>query len=848
MQFRGAMAGVPVKVLADTGADTCFISAAFAHQHNLKVTPKKETVTLGNNLEANISGEYTGKIFLSGSCCGQVTFKVIDTLLTPFEVILGSDWMARWKVRMDFQDRTMLVRRGPRFVLLKPMQPPLKKAKETRLLSAMQVKRALRKGERVFLAVLTKESEDDPLMQHPAEAQGLLREFGDVFEPPPDGLPPDRGVGHTIPLEPGHTPPFKGLYRLSPAELDEAKRQIDEYLRKGWIEPSSSPYGAPILFVTKKDGGLRMCIDYRALNKITVKNRYPLPRIEDLFDRLQGARYFSSLDLSQGYHQIRITDEDVPKTAFRTPFGHYQFRVLSFGLTNAPATFQCAMNAVFGKIPYALVYLDDILIFSNTAEEHAQHLKEVLSILREEKLYAKMSKCRFFQTELEYLGHLVGRDGVRVDPRKVDSVMQWPVPKDVHQIRAFLGLANYFRRFMQGYSTMVAPLTSLTKKDMVWDWSPECQRAFEMVKQALTNAPVLALPDPDADWEVVCDASLEGIGCVAMQNRRPVAYESRKFSPAERRYHTTDQELAAVVHALKTWRCYLEGAKGKVTVVTDHNPLTFFKTQPNLSRRQARWSEYLSRFHFEWEYRPGRINVADPLSRFPVHAEQEAVLGAFQLASLRMAAVGTAPAQPLDTFAGFLQRIRIGYFDDPWFLDERNVKKHGLEQQNGLYWHGDQVAVPKSLDLREQLMREYHDVPTSGHMGVQKTGQALSRHYWWPGWSAAVRDYCAMCDACQRNKPRNKRPAGLLQPLQMPDNCWKSVSMDFIVSLPLTLNKHDAIMVMVDRFSKMVHFAPTTTDVTAEGAARIFLERVISQHGLPLEIVSDRDPTFASRF
>jgi hypothetical protein len=506
------------------------------------------------------------------------------------------------------------------------------------------------------------------------------------------------------------------------------------------------------------------------------------------------------------------------------------------------------MNAVFGKIPYALVYLDDILIFSNTAEEHAQHLKEVLSILREEKLYAKMSKCRFFQTELEYLGHLVGRDGVRVDPRKVDSVMQWPVPKDVHQIRAFLGLANYFRRFMQGYSTMVAPLTSLTKKDMVWDWSPECQRAFEMVKQALTNAPVLALPDPDADWEVVCDASLEGIGCVAMQNRRPVAYESRKFSPAERRYHTTDQELAAVVHALKTWRCYLEGAKGKVTVVTDHNPLTFFKTQPNLSRRQARWSEYLSRFHFEWEYRPGRINVADPFSRFPVHAEQEAVLGAFQLASLRMAAVGTAPAQPLDPFAGFLQCIRIGYFDDPWFLDERNVKKHGLEQQNGLYWHGDQVAVPKSLDLREQLMREYHDVPTSGHMGVQKTGQALSRHYWWPGWSAAVRDYCAMCDACQRNKPRNKRPAGLLQPLQMPDNCWKSVSMDFIVSLPLTLNKHDAIMVMVDRFSKMVHFVPTTTDVTAEGAARIFLERVISQHGLPLEIVSDRDPKFASRF
>ena len=333
-----------------------------------------------------------------------------------------------------------------------------------------------------------------------------------------------------------------------------------------------------------------MCVDYRALNKLTVKNRYPLPRIEDLFDMLQGAQYLSSLDLAQGYHQIRISEEDVPKTAFRTPMRHFEFRVLCFGLTNAPATFQSAMNAVFKPFigRFVAVYLDDILIFSKTKEEHLAHLRLVLETLAKHKLYATISKCKFFQHELEYLGHLVGRDGLRVDPRKVQAVKEWPEPQNVHKLRSFLGLANYFRRFMEGYSTIVSPLTNLTKKDVQWDWSPKCQEAFEKVKTLLTEAPVLKLPDPDKPFEVICDASIVGVGAVLMQEGRPVAYESRKLSPAEVRYTTTDQGLLAVVHALQTWRCYLEGAKGGFKIITDHNPLTFFHSQPNLSRRQAR--------------------------------------------------------------------------------------------------------------------------------------------------------------------------------------------------------------------------------------------------------------------
>ncbi|CAI7801038.1 unnamed protein product [Closterium sp. NIES-54] len=437
--------------------------------------------------------------------------------------------------------------------------------------------------------------------------KALAEEYFEVFQPIPDGLPPDRAVGHTIPVEPGKAPPFRPLYRLSPTEYEEAKQQIEEYLRKGWIEPSASPYGAPILFVHKKGGGLRMCVDYRALNKITIKNRYPLPRIEDLFDRLQGAQWFSALDLAQGYHQLRITEDDVPKTAFRSPFGHFQWRVLSFGLTNAPASFQRAMNDVFRDAigQFILVYLDDILVYSKTEDEHMEHLKWVLGKLREHKYYARLWKCHFYKRELEYLGHVVGHNGLKVDPKKVAAVQEWPVPRDVGQVRSFLGLANYFRRFLENYSTIVAPLTALTRKGCAWEWTPQCQKAFEEVKHKLTNAPVLVLPNPQKPYEVVTDASTVGLGAVLLQEGRPVAFESRKLSPAEQRYTTTEQELLAVVHALRTWRCYLEGVEFVVT--TDHCPNTYFSTQATLTRRQARWAELLSGFSFDIRYRAGRL-------------------------------------------------------------------------------------------------------------------------------------------------------------------------------------------------------------------------------------------------
>ena len=292
--------------------------------------------------------------------------------------------------------------------------------------------------------------------------QAVIHDFQDRFPATlPDGLPPERNIAHAIPIEPGSIPPDRHLYRMSPAEKVEMKRQVSEGLRRGIIEPSTSPYGAPCLFVTKKDGSLRMYVDYRALDKLTVKTKYPLPRIDDLLDQLHGATVFSSLDLQSGYHQIRIQDEDVPKTAFKTPMGLYQFRVIAFGLTNPPVTFQNVMNDVFkhhlGK--FVLVYLDDILVFSKSPEEHEHHLRVVLDLLRKHDLYAKLSKCEFNKPELQFLGHIVGRDGIKMEPQKTAVIDAWPVPRDIHQLRSFVGLATYSRRFVQGYSKLVSPLT-----------------------------------------------------------------------------------------------------------------------------------------------------------------------------------------------------------------------------------------------------------------------------------------------------------------------------------------------------------------------------------------------------
>jgi hypothetical protein len=340
-----------------------------------------------------------------------------------------------------------------------------------------------------------------------------------------------------------------------------------------------------------------------------VKNRYPLPRIDDLLDQLHGSAVFSSLDLQSGFHQIRMSEEDVPKTAFLTHKGLFQYRVMPFGLSNAPSTFQALMNKVLAPVlgKFALVYIDDILVFSRTVDEHALHVAEVLGLLRDAHLFVKRSKCSFGMTELRFLGFMVSAEGIRPDPKKVSAMTEWPTPTCLKDVKSYLGAVSHNRKFCPHFSSVAQPLTKLSRKDVPWVWGEQEAQAFERLKLLMTSAPVLALPDASSTappFYVFTDASLMGLGGVLVQSKRPVAYESRQLLPAEQNYSVGELELLAVVHALKVWRCYLEGTK--FFVVTDHNPLVYLQTQPTLSRRQVAWSEYLQLFDFTWEYRAGR--------------------------------------------------------------------------------------------------------------------------------------------------------------------------------------------------------------------------------------------------
>jgi hypothetical protein len=397
-----------------------------------------------------------------------------------------------------------------------------------------------------------------------------VSEFPDVFSEELPGMPPERKVEFAIELIPGTTHISKRAYRVSGSELVELKKQIDELLEKGYIRPSTSPWAAPVLIVEKKDGTKWMCIDYRALNEVIVKNKYTMPRIEDLFDQLRGASVFSKIDLRSGYHQLRIRPLDIPKTGFITKYGLYEFMVMSFGLMNVSAYFMYQMNSVFMDYldKFVVVFIDDILEYSQYEQEHEEHLRQVLQRLRECQLYDKLSKCEFWISEVLFLGHIINRDGLVVDPKKVAAILYWKAPKDVRGIKSFIGMAGYYRRFIEGFSKIARPMTALLVKKVEFKWTPACQESFEMLKQKLTTAPLLVLPDVHKPFSVYCEASYTVLGCVSMQDGKVVAYSSQQLKVYEKNYPTHDLELAVVVHALKTWIHYLYGQKCDIYTVT----------------------------------------------------------------------------------------------------------------------------------------------------------------------------------------------------------------------------------------------------------------------------------------
>ncbi|GJR87017.1 reverse transcriptase domain-containing protein [Tanacetum coccineum] len=736
-------------------------------------------------------------------------FKIdlLPTRLGSFDVIIGMDWLSCHRAIIDCCEKIIRI--------------PLSNGK----ILEVQGERP-EKDPGSLACIKADEKKLDDIQ--------IVRDFSEVFPDDLSGLPPVRELEFRVDLIPGASPVVKSPYRLAPSEMLELSNQLKELQEKGFIRPSHSPWGAPVLFVKKKDGAMRMCIDYRELNKLTIKNRYPLPRIDDLFDQLQGACCFSKIDLRSGYHQLRVREEDIPKTAFRTRYGHFEFTVMPFGMTNAPAIFMDLMNRVCKPYldKFVIVFIDDILIYSKSEEEHEVHLKTILDLLKKEKLYAKFSKCEFWLKEVQFLGHVVNHDGIHVDPSKVESVKNWKTPESSTEIRSFLGLAGYYRRFIENFSKIAKPLTLLTQKNKTYVWGDEQEEAFRILKEKLCNAPVLALPDGPDDFVVYCDASKLGFGCVLMQKGKVIAYASRQLKTHEKNYTTHDLELGAVVFALKIWRHYLYGTKS--VIYTDHKSLQYIFDQKELNMRQRRWIELLSDYECEIKYHPGKANVvADALSRKE------------RLKPRRVRAMSITIHSGLKTKILEAQGEASKDLKAPteWL---RGLEIHFERREDGEIYFFDRIWIPSVGGVRKLIMDEAHTSRYSIHPGADKMYHDLRDLYWWPGMKKDIAEYVSRCLTCSKIKAEHQKPSGLLQQPEIPEWKWEKITMDLVTKLPRSSGGYDAIWVIVDRLTKSAHFLPIREDFKTEKLARIYINEIVARHGVPVSIISDRDGRFAS--
>src|SRR5579859_7215457 len=680
-------------------------------------------------------------------------------------------------------------------------------------------------------------------------------------------LPKHQPWDHAINLKPGAKIKKCSIYRLTPKESIALKEYITEHLRKKYIEPSMSPIASSFFFIDKKDNKLRPIVDYHALNAETIENAAPLPLIPKLVNKLCGARYFTKLDICWGYNNIRIREGDEYKAAFKTSLGLFQPTVMTFGLCNAPATFQTFMNNIFESMidnRHVVIYLDDILIFAEDLTLLTKLTHAILSKLEEYDLYLKPEKCSFAQTSIEYLGLVISEGQMAMDPTKVTAITEWPPPKSVRQVQAFLGFCNFYRRFIQDFSHVARPLFELTKKDIPFQWGHPQNTAFQALIQAFTTAPVLALPDHSKPFRLITDASDFATGAIleqpdALNRWHPIAYHSKSLQPAEHNYEIHDKELLAIIRALEIFPHYLEGRKDTLEIWLDHGNLVYFATEQKLTRRQAHWALFLSRFKFRIIHKPGVQNRSDALSRRPdlkegmVNEDNERIL-----LDTKFFAVNATRPTTITVLGNTTLRQRIKStqeYDKEVSIALESILRNGpcsitkgLEDWNledGIILYRGQVYIPKDENLRRDIVKQYHDHVATGHPGRLKTYELVSREFWWPGMSTFVKSYVDGCATCQATKirPKNQIP---LQPNQIPADVWGIITMDFITNLPISQG-YDSLFVVVDRLSKAVIIAPCTKTITAEETSKLYMEQVWRRTGLPRQVISDRGPQFASQ-
>jgi RNase H-like domain found in reverse transcriptase/Reverse transcriptase (RNA-dependent DNA polymerase)/Integrase zinc binding domain/Chromo (CHRromatin Organisation MOdifier) domain len=785
------------------------------------------------------------------------------------KVILGYPWFAAFQPRIDW-------RRGWIDHSQLPVILRTPDAARARFIPRQINKIRAARAETIYICRLV--PEPTHTSQNP-NIPNQYRLFSRVFsEEASHEFPPSRPWDHAIELKPGAPAALPGkLIPLSQAEQEELRKFVKEHMARGTIRPSKSPYKARFFYIKKKDGKLRPVQDYRPVNQWTIRNAYPLPLIPELIDRLTGCSLYTKFDIRWGYNNVRIKEGDEWKAAFITNEGLFEPTVMFFGLTNSPATFQTMMNSIFSEEiaeKWLTVYMDDMAIHTRcnpeeTEEQHVQrhrnYVKRILAKLMEHNLFLKPEKCSFEQPSIEFLGVRVTQGQVQMDDTKVEKVRNWRRPTNVTEVRKFLGFTGYYRYFIKDYSKLARPLLQLTHLSTPWTWGETEEEAFETLRKAMTDKPVLRQPDFTKPFVLLTDASAYGVGAILSQeggsnnlntNKKPrlhpVAYYSATFTETERNYDIYERELLAIMKAITHWRPYLIWTKEPFTILTDHANLLHWKSPRKLNRRTARWHGELQDYNFKLQHVPGKLHTAaDALSR-PTGADEgkednqqmtmipEAafirLMGPDSDGSIEhtITIVQNRNRSLMEEWTGIYPIERINNPGEPFWRDIKNRR----------------LVIPPDQGLKRELMNIWHEGAINGHPGRDETIRRINKEYFWPGAKTWITDYIKGCATCQQNKNLTHRVKTPLFRIPSSINAkpFSHIAMDLITGLPES-DGYDAILTIVDHgCSRAAIFLPCSTTITGAGIAQLYLEHLFRWFGIPQKIISDRDPRFTSHF
>ena len=846
---------VETQALLDSGAQGEFMDEEYAKELKVVVKPLTTPIKVRNaDGTKNQSGEIKSYTWIKTRIGGEpLEIRFLITKLPDSKLILGLPWLKEhnpdinWEtgqIKIDPEKRTRRFSRTMRQAL-EIREFRLKNYQETPVM-AIRTKTTMSQTLSHQNLEVDKKTQERTIEDM---VPGQYLEYRRVFEKEASQrLPERRPWDHAIELKEGFQPRDCKIIPLSAIETEKMNRFIDEHLEKGYIRPSKSEQVSPFFFVSKKDSKeLRPVQDYRKLNEGTKKNRYPLPLITDLLDKLKGKNIFTKLDVRWGYNNVRIKEGDEWKAAFKTSRGVFEPTVMFFGLCNSPATFQSMMNDIFKDMiaeGWLVIYIDDLMIASENQEQQDERTRRVLERLMENDLYLKAEKCAFNQEKVEYLGFVISKDKIAMDPIKLDGIAKWPMPRKPRDVRSFLGFTGYYRKFIRRYSEIAKPLNSLTKKNLKWYWTEVEQKAFEDLKERFLKKPVLIMPDPGKPFQVETDASKWATGGVLRQQDsngdwHPCGFISHTLTPTERNYEIYDRELLAIITALKTWRHYLIGSPHPIVVRSDHKNLTYFRTAQKLNRRQARWSIMLSEYDLQLVHVPGSQMVqSDALSRRPDHIPEEDTDNEDTI------------LLPTQLFARVINLDLRGKIMTALTEEDRKESlNEDWKETDGLLFYKGRCFVPDQLELRKEIVHLHHDTLSSGHPGVTKTLELIKRQYFWPGMARFVKNYVSGCPTCQQMKVITHPTVPGLNPIPTDEGTlpFKKISTDFIVELPED-DGFNSIMVMVDHgLTKGVILCPCRTNINATETAELILTHLYPRFGLPDSVISDRGTQFTSR-